>query len=39
MHYTHIGAGAEGGPLAAVPQAVGQILALARSLGLELPKR
>jgi hypothetical protein len=41
MHYTHIGAGgaAEGGPLAAVPQAIAQILALAGSLGLELPKR
>lgn len=37
MHYTQIG-GADG-PLAAVPQAVGQILALAGSFGLELPKR
>jgi flotillin len=39
MHYTHIGAGPEGGPLAAIPQAVGQILALAQSFGLELPRR
>ncbi len=38
MHYTQIG-GADGGPLAAVPQAVGQVLALAQSFGLELPKR
>jgi regulator of protease activity HflC (stomatin/prohibitin superfamily) len=40
MHLTHIG-GPEGGggPLAALPQAVGQILALAQSFGLELPKR
>lgn len=40
LHVTHIGgAGEAGGPLAAVPQAVGQILALAQSFGLELPKR
>jgi regulator of protease activity HflC (stomatin/prohibitin superfamily) len=38
MHYTQIG-GSDGGPLAAVPQAVGQILALAQSFGLELPRR
>ncbi|HWO18588.1 MAG TPA: hypothetical protein VNO30_07420 [Kofleriaceae bacterium] len=39
LHVTQIGGGPEGGPLAAVPQAVGQILALAQSFGLELPKR
>ena len=39
MHLTQIGGGNEGGPLAALPQAVGQILALAQSFGLELPKR
>jgi hypothetical protein len=38
MHVTHIGTGGDGGPLAAVPQAVGQVLALARSFGLEPPK-
>ena len=38
LHLTQIGAG--DGPLAAVPQAVGQVVALAKSLGLgmELPK-
>jgi uncharacterized membrane protein YqiK len=42
MHLTQIGGGPEGsggGPLAALPLAVGQILALAQSFGLELPKR
>jgi hypothetical protein len=39
MHYTQIGGAADGGPLAAVPQAVGQVLALAQSFGLELPRR
>lgn len=42
MHYTHIGGGGDGvagGPLAAVPPAIAQILALAQSFGLELPKR
>lgn len=40
LHYTHIGGpGAEAGPLGAVPQAISQVLALARSFGLELPKR
>jgi hypothetical protein len=39
MHYTLLGgSGADGGPLGAVPQAIGQILALAQSFGLE-PKR
>jgi regulator of protease activity HflC (stomatin/prohibitin superfamily) len=39
MHLTQIGgAGEGGGPLAAVPQAVGQILALAQSFGLELKR-
>lgn len=38
MHYTQLGGASEGGPLAAVPQAVGQILALAQSLGLELKR-
>jgi regulator of protease activity HflC (stomatin/prohibitin superfamily) len=44
MHYTHIGGAGgagdgAGGPLAAVPQAIAQVLALAHSFGLELPKR
>ena len=40
LHYTHIGGpGADGGPLGALPQAIGQVLALAQSFGLELPKR
>jgi hypothetical protein len=36
MTYTQIGNGA-GGPLDAVPAAFAQLLALARSFGLELP--
>jgi regulator of protease activity HflC (stomatin/prohibitin superfamily) len=37
VHYTQIGA-ATGGPLDAVPAAFAQLLALARSFGLELPR-
>jgi regulator of protease activity HflC (stomatin/prohibitin superfamily) len=36
LHYTAIGGGA-GGPLDAVPTALAQLLALARSFGLEVP--
>jgi regulator of protease activity HflC (stomatin/prohibitin superfamily) len=40
VHYTHIGSGdGTGGPLHAVPAALAQLLAVARSLGLELPPR
>jgi len=39
LHLTQIGGADGGGPLAALPQAVGQIVALAQSFGLELPKR
>ena len=38
MHYTQVG-GAGSGPLDAVPGAMAQLLALAQSFGLELPKR
>jgi flotillin len=38
MHYTQIGGDAQGSPLAAVPAAFAQLLALARSFGLQLPK-
>ncbi|HET7500815.1 MAG TPA: hypothetical protein VFK02_07425, partial [Kofleriaceae bacterium] len=38
LHYTAIG-GATGGPLDAVPTALAQLLALARSFGLDLPAR
>ena len=37
--YTQIGGDAAGGPLGAVPAAFAQLLALARSFGVELPKR
>ncbi len=38
VHYTQIGDGrADGGPLNAVPTALAQLLALARSFGVELP--
>jgi regulator of protease activity HflC (stomatin/prohibitin superfamily) len=38
VHYTHIGSGdGAGGPLQAVPAALAQLLALARSFGVELP--
>jgi hypothetical protein len=36
LHYTAIGGGA-GGPLDAVPTALAQLLALARSFGREVP--
>lgn len=39
MHYTQIGDGTGGGPLNAVPGAIAQLLALAQSFGLQLPKR
>ena len=40
VHYTQIGSGdAAGGPLQAVPAALAQLLALARSFGVELPSR
>ncbi len=37
VHYTQIGSGDGGGPLQAVPAALAQLLALARSFGVELP--
>jgi hypothetical protein len=37
VHYTQIGNGEGGGPLQAVPAALAQLLALARSFGVELP--
>jgi hypothetical protein len=37
VHYTQIGNGDGGGPLQAVPAALAQLLALARSFGVELP--
>jgi hypothetical protein len=37
--YTQIGGDATGGPLGAVPTAFAQLLALAQSFGVELPKR
>jgi hypothetical protein len=37
VHYTQIGATGEGGPLNAVPAALAQLLAVARSFGVELP--
>ncbi|MGE5184454.1 MAG: SPFH domain-containing protein [Acidobacteriota bacterium] len=39
VHYTQIGGDAASGPLSAVPAALGQLLAIARSFGLELPER
>ncbi|MCX5742817.1 MAG: hypothetical protein NT062_10005, partial [Proteobacteria bacterium] len=39
VHYTQIGGDATTGPLGAVPAALAQLLALARSFGLELPIR
>jgi flotillin len=38
VNYTQIGGDPSGGPLNAVPAAVAQLLALAKSFGLELPK-
>jgi hypothetical protein len=38
VNYTQIGDGGTGGPLQAVPQALAQLLALAKSFGLELPR-
>jgi hypothetical protein len=38
MHYTQIGEGS-GGPLGSVPSAIAQLLSLAQSFGLELPRR
>lgn len=37
VHYTQIGGSTEGGPLQAVPAALAQLIALAKSFGLELP--
>ena len=37
VHYTQIGGSGEGGPLQAVPAALAQLIALAKSFGLELP--
>jgi flotillin len=37
VHYTQIGGAAGGGPLDAVPAALAQLLAIAKSFGLELP--
>ena len=37
VHYTQIGGDGSGGPLGAVPAAFAQLLALARSFGVELP--
>jgi regulator of protease activity HflC (stomatin/prohibitin superfamily) len=37
VHYTQIGGSGEGGPLQAVPTALAQLIALAKSFGLELP--
>ncbi|HEY5925014.1 MAG TPA: hypothetical protein VIV11_25205 [Kofleriaceae bacterium] len=37
VHYTQIGDGGSGGPLQAVPAALAQLLAVARSFGLDLP--
>ena len=37
VHYTQIGGDGDG-PLGAVPAAIGQLLAIARSFGLELPR-
>jgi len=37
VHYTQIGDGKNGGPLNAVPAALAQLLAIARSFGIELP--
>jgi regulator of protease activity HflC (stomatin/prohibitin superfamily) len=39
VHYTQIGGDATGGPLGAVPAALAQLIGLARSFGLELPRR
>lgn len=39
MHYTQIGSGDSRGPLDVVPAAIAQLLALAQSFGLELPRR
>jgi regulator of protease activity HflC (stomatin/prohibitin superfamily) len=39
VHYTQIGSGDGGGPLQAVPAALAQLLALARSFGIDLPAR
>ncbi|HEY5951959.1 MAG TPA: hypothetical protein VIV40_40965, partial [Kofleriaceae bacterium] len=38
VNYTQIGDGGNGGPLQAVPAALAQLLALARSFGVELPR-
>jgi hypothetical protein len=39
VNYTQIGGDASAGPLGAVPAALAQLLALARSFGVELPRR
>jgi len=39
VHYTQIGGDGSAGPLNAVPAALAQLLALARSFGIELPHR
>lgn len=39
VNYTQIGGDPNGGPLNAVPAAFGQLIALAQSFGLELPRR
>ncbi|HTL35250.1 MAG TPA: SPFH domain-containing protein [Kofleriaceae bacterium] len=39
VNYTQIGNGSGTGPLEAVPAAIAQLLALAKSFGVELPKR
>jgi regulator of protease activity HflC (stomatin/prohibitin superfamily) len=36
VHYTQIGSGTGGGPLDAVPAALGQLLAIARSFGIDV---
>lgn len=38
LHYTQVGNGTGNGPLDAVPGALAQLIALARSFGLELPR-
>jgi hypothetical protein len=38
VNYTQIGDGGTGGPLQAVPAALAQLLAIARSFGLEIPR-